>query len=115
MKWIYYISLLVAITTARKLKVNQLVALSAVGALMLPKVSAMITEGMMLFGFSIKNISYAYQVFPAILTILLYAQLEKLFTRFSPKAIYLAVHIHRLISYNQLQSKGIETRLVQPY
>lgn len=84
---LYYIPLLVAVTTAKKLKVNQLVALSAVGALMLPKVTAMITEGAMLFGFSIKNISYAYQVFPAILTILLYAQLEKLFTRISPKAI----------------------------
>lgn len=84
---LYYIPLLVAVTTAKKLKVNQLVALSAVGALMLPKVTAMITEGTMLFGFPIKNISYAYQVFPAILTILLYAQLEKLFTRISPKAI----------------------------
>ncbi|MBP1907035.1 PTS system beta-glucosides-specific IIC component [Paenibacillus turicensis] len=84
---LYYIPLLVAVTTAKKLKVNQLVALSAVGALMLPKVTAMITEGAMLFGFPIKNISYAYQVFPAILTILLYAQLEKLFTRISPKAI----------------------------
>jgi PTS system beta-glucosides-specific IIC component len=84
---LYYIPLLVAVTTAKKLKVNQLVAVSAVGALMLPKVTEMITEGAMLFGFPIKNISYAYQVFPAILTILLYAQLEKLFTRISPKAI----------------------------
>ena len=84
---LYFLPLLVAITTATKLKVNTLVALSAVGALLLPNMAAMLTEGAQLFSFDVKNIAYAYQVFPAILTVLLYSQVEKLFTKYSPKAI----------------------------
>ncbi|OWR30522.1 PTS beta-glucoside transporter subunit EIIBCA [Saccharibacillus sp. O23] len=84
---LYFLPLLVAITTANKLKVNTLVALSAVGALLLPNMSTMLTEGAELFGFSVRSIAYAYQVFPAILTVLLYAQVEKLFTKISPKVI----------------------------
>ncbi|MFJ6413417.1 beta-glucoside-specific PTS transporter subunit IIABC [Terribacillus saccharophilus] len=84
---LYFLPLLVAVTAADKLKVNALVALSAVGALLLPNMSTMLAEGAQLFTFDLKNIAYAYQVFPAILTVLLYAQMEKLFTRISPKPI----------------------------
>ena len=84
---LYFLPILVAVTTANKLKVNSLVALSAVGALILPNMSAMLAEGAQLFTFDVKNIAYAYQVFPSILTILLYAQMEKLFNKYSPKAI----------------------------
>lgn len=84
---LYFLPLLVAVTTANKLKVNPLVALSAVGALILPNMTAMLTEGAQLFSFDVKNIAYAYQVFPAILSVLLYAQVEKWFTRISPKPI----------------------------
>lgn len=84
---LYFLPLLVAVTTANKLKVNPLVALSAVGALLLPNMTAMLTEGAQLMSFDVKNIAYAYQVFPAILSVLLYAQMEKFFTRFSPKPI----------------------------
>ncbi|MCY9414490.1 beta-glucoside-specific PTS transporter subunit IIABC [Bacillus haynesii] len=84
---LYFLPLLVAVTTANKLKVNPLVALSAVGALILPNMTAMLTEGAQLFSFDLKNIAYAYQVFPAILSVLLYAQVEKWFTRISPKPI----------------------------
>ncbi|SDY01142.1 PTS system, beta-glucosides-specific IIC component [Evansella caseinilytica] len=84
---LYFLPLLVAVTTANKLKVNSLVALSAVGALLLPNLAAMLAEGAQLFSFEVKDIAYAYQVFPAILTVLLYAQAEKVFTRFSPKPI----------------------------
>ncbi|MCY8372365.1 beta-glucoside-specific PTS transporter subunit IIABC [Bacillus haynesii] len=84
---LYFLPLLVAVTTANKLKVSPLVALSAVGALILPNMTAMLTEGAQLFSFDVKNIAYAYQVFPAILSVLLYAQMEKWFTRISPKPI----------------------------
>ncbi len=84
---LYFLPILVAVTTANKLKVNPLVALSAVGALLLPNMTALIGEGAQLIGFDVKNIAYAYQVFPAILTVIVYAQLERLFTRYSPKAI----------------------------
>jgi beta-glucoside PTS system EIICBA component len=84
---LYFLPLLVAVTTANKLKVNALVALSAVGALILPNMTALLTDGAQLFSFGVQNIAYAYQVFPAILTVLFYAQMEKLFTRYSPKPI----------------------------
>lgn len=84
---LYFLPLLVAMTTAKKLKVNQLVAISAVGALMLPDMTAMLSEGAKLFSFQVENIAYASQVFPAILTVLFYAQMEKFFTKYSLKSI----------------------------
>ena len=84
---LYFLPLLVAMTTAKKLKVNQLVAVSAVGALLLPEMTAMLAEGAKLFSFQIENIAYASQVFPAILTVLFYAQAEKFFTKYSLKSI----------------------------
>ncbi|OTN76028.1 bglF [Enterococcus sp. 8G7_MSG3316] len=84
---LYFLPILVAMTTANKLKVNQLVAVSAVGALILPDMTAMLTEGATFMGFGLQSIAYASQVFPAILTVLFYAQIEKWFTKFSPKPI----------------------------
>ena len=84
---LFFLPILVAITTANKLKVNQLVAVSAVGALILPELTTLLTDGAAFMGFGLQNIAYASQVFPAILTVLFYAQIEKLFTRISPKPI----------------------------
>src|SRR5699024_4274120 len=84
---LYFLPILVAITTANKLKSNALVAASIVGALLLPDMLAMLEEGAELFSFSLQNIAYAYQVFPAILTVMLFAQMEKLWTKISPKPI----------------------------
>ncbi|WP_430615304.1 PTS system, beta-glucoside-specific IIA component [Enterococcus sp. DIV1067f] len=84
---LYFLPILVAITTANKLKVNQLVAVSAVGALILPELTTLLTDGAAFMSFGLQNIAYASQVFPAILTVLFYAQIEKLFTRISPKPI----------------------------
>jgi len=84
---LYFLPILVAITTANKLKVNQLVAVSAVGAMILPELTTLLTDGAAFMGFGLQNIAYASQVFPAILTVLFYAQIEKLFTRISPKPI----------------------------
>lgn len=84
---LYFLPILVAITTANKLKVNALVAVSAAGALVLPNMATMLGEGTTLFSIGVENIAYAYQVFPAILSILFYSQMEKFFTKYSPKAI----------------------------
>lgn len=84
---LYFLPILVAMTTANKLKVNQLVAVSAVGALILPEITALLTDGATFLGIGLQNIAYVSQVFPAILTVLFYSQVEKLFTRFSPKPI----------------------------
>jgi PTS system beta-glucosides-specific IIC component len=84
---LYFLPILVAYTTAKKLKVNVLVAASVVGALLMPELTDMLKEGTVLFGIPLTNIAYAYQVFPAILSVLFYAQMEKLFTKISPKVI----------------------------
>lgn len=84
---LYFLPVLVAITTANKLKVNPLVAVSAVGALLLPNLAVLLSNGAHLWSFDVTNITYAYQVFPAILAILLYAQVEKLLIKFTPKII----------------------------
>ncbi|NIY50001.1 PTS transporter subunit EIIC, partial [Cedecea colo] len=84
---IYFLPLLVAITTATKLKVNVLLAVSAVSVLILPSLTAMMTKGTTFLMFDIQNIPYATQVFPAILCVLFYAQTEKFFNRYSPSAL----------------------------
>ncbi|WP_435308405.1 PTS transporter subunit EIIC [Sebaldella termitidis] len=84
---LYYLPLLVAITTAKKLKVNQLVSVAAVVALLTPGLAGMLKEGTSLFGIHLTNISYAYQVFPAILCTIFYAFLERFFSKISPKVI----------------------------
>lgn len=84
---LYFLPLLVAITTANKMKVNPLVAVSAVAALLTPNLAKMLGDGTLFFNIPIQNINYAYQVFPAILCVLLYSQLEKFFNKISPKVI----------------------------
>lgn len=82
-----FLPLLVAVTTAKKMKVNQLVALSAVACLLTPDLATMLGEGAKLFGFGLTNVNYAYQVFPAILAVLVYAHLERFFTKVTPKVV----------------------------
>lgn len=84
---LYFLPILVTLTTARKLNVNQLVAVSATGALILPGITTMISEGTSLLSFNVQNIAYTYQVFPAILLVLFYSVVEKFFTKYTPKAI----------------------------
>ncbi|MGI1770440.1 beta-glucoside-specific PTS transporter subunit IIABC [Streptococcus uberis] len=82
-----FLPLLVAVTTARKLKSNQLVALATVGALPTPDLTVMMGEGAKLFGIGITNVNYAYQVFPAILAVFTYSYLEKFFTKITPSVV----------------------------
>lgn len=84
---LYFLPLLVAITTAQKLKVNPLVAVSTVGVLILPDMVTMLTKGTELFGMNVMNVTYSSQVFPAILSVLFYAVMERFFTKYSPKPI----------------------------
>lgn len=86
---LFFLPILVAITVANKMKVNPLVAVSAVAVLITPNLATMLggETGATLFGIQLQNIKYAYQVFPAILSVLLYSQLEKFFTKVTPKVI----------------------------
>lgn len=84
---LWFLPILVAITTAMKLKVNVLVAVSAVSVMLLPAMSKQLAEGTAFMSFDLRNVAYASQVFPAILCVLFYAQTEKLFNRYSPGAL----------------------------
>ena len=63
---LYFLPPLVAISAARKLKCNQMVALTAVGALLLPNITTLLTAegGTVFFGLTLQNITYSYQIFP---------------------------------------------------
>ncbi|MBF4694641.1 beta-glucoside-specific PTS transporter subunit IIABC [Fusibacter ferrireducens] len=84
---LYFLPVLIAASTANKLKVNYIVAMSAASTLLLPKTIAALGEGTQLFGIQLQNISYPSQVFPAILAVILYSFAEKFFTKISPKPI----------------------------
>lgn len=84
---LYFLPILVAITTAQKLNVNVLVAVSAVSALVLPDLVTALGEGIDLLGIHLTNITYSSQVFPAILAVFFYAFLEKHLTAWFPKPI----------------------------
>lgn len=83
----YFLPMMVAVTTANKLKSNRLVAIAAVGVTLLPAVTAMIAEGTSLFGIQLQNIAYNAQVFPAILCVSFLALMERLMNKVSPKPI----------------------------
>lgn len=84
---LYFLPILVAVTMSTKLNCNRLVAVSAVGALILPNMVTLIGEGSSLFGIGIKNITYSYQVFPAILCVAFLYFVEKYVTKICPKPI----------------------------
>ncbi|WP_052235310.1 beta-glucoside-specific PTS transporter subunit IIABC [Pectobacterium carotovorum] len=84
---LYFLPILVGITTAMKLKVNVLVAVSAVSVMVLPAMSKQLADGAEFLSFDLKNVAYASQVFPAILCVIFYAQTEKLFNRYSPSSL----------------------------
>lgn len=86
---LYFLPLEVAVTMATKLGCNKLVSLAAVGALLLPKTTELISAETpaMIFGLPIQNVTYAYQVFPAILPVAVLYFVEKYVTKISPKTI----------------------------
>lgn len=84
---LYFLPLMVAVTAASKLKCNKMVALAAVGVLILPSMTTLLGENSIFFGMELKSIAYTYQVFPAILSVLFLSLVEKYTTKISPKPI----------------------------
>ena len=86
---LYYLPLLVAVTMSSKINCNRLTAVATVGALVLPNTVKLIAgaEPAVLFGITIQNVNYAYQVFPAILAVAVLYYVEKFITKITPKAI----------------------------
>lgn len=83
----HFLPILVAITTATKLKVNHLVAAAAMSILLYPDMTKLIGGGASLFSLPVTNVNYESQVFPSILGVIFYAFMERFFTKISPKPI----------------------------
>lgn len=83
----FFLPLMVAVTTATKLKSNRLVALATVSVLLLPSMTQRIADGTSVFGIAIPSVPYPSQVFPAILAVLLLATVERYLTPITPKPI----------------------------
>ncbi|MDO5408737.1 MAG: beta-glucoside-specific PTS transporter subunit IIABC [Eubacteriales bacterium] len=83
----YFLPMMVAVTCANTLKCNRLIAIAAVGFLLLPATTKMLAEGVVLFGITIPNIAYNAQIFPAILCVVFLTMMERFFNKVSPKAI----------------------------
>ncbi|MBX9971061.1 PTS glucose transporter subunit IIA [Priestia aryabhattai] len=83
----YFLPILVAITTAQKLKVNHLVAAAAMSILLFPDMTKVLNEGASLFTIPVTNVNYAAQVFPSMLGVIFYSYMERFFTKISPKPI----------------------------
>lgn len=84
----YFLPVMVAVTTADMFKCNRLVAVAAVGYLLLPATITGLADGTLtLFGFAAPNIAYNSQVFPAILEVIFLAFLERGLNKISPKPI----------------------------
>lgn len=83
----YFLPLMVAVTTANMFKTDRLVAMAAVGFLLLPATTTALKDGLVLFGITVQNITYSSQVFPAILEVICLSLLERWLNKVSPKAI----------------------------
>lgn len=83
----YFMPMMVAYTTATKLKTNRMVAIAAVGVTLLPNMTTMLGEGLDFMGIGLRAVSYNAQVFPAILCTLFLGMMEKNLNKITPKAI----------------------------
>lgn len=86
---LYYLPVLVAFTTATKLRCNKLVAVALAAAMIYPNTATLLaTEGgAKFFGLTLQNIGYTGQVFPSILIVIFMSFLEKWCNKWCPKAI----------------------------
>ena len=84
----FFLPLMVAGTTATKLGINRLVAISATAPLVFPALTAKMADpGLDIFGIPVTVVAYNAQVFPSILIVLFLALNERFWTKVSPKPI----------------------------
>lgn len=85
----YFLPILVAYTTAKKMKCDSILAAGLVGLTIFPKFTAAIAVegGMQLFGITVPNYTYSSQIFPAILTVIFLSYVEKYTKKIMPKSL----------------------------
>ncbi len=77
----YYLPVLVAYTTADKMKCDKFLAVMLAGVLIHPSIMG---QGLSIFGLTIQSVSYNSTVVPALLTVILMAYVERLADKVSP-------------------------------
>ncbi len=90
----YFLPILVAVSAAKKLGVNEFVAACIGGALMEPNIAGlMVNTGdiVRFFGLPVMTFSYASSLFPSLLAILMYSYVEKYLNRVVPKDLKMIV------------------------
>lgn len=85
----YFLPIMVAVTTASKLGCDKIIATVIVGLSLLPSFTSLLAgeAGVTFLGITVPNYSYSSQIFPAILTVLFLAVVEKNFRKICPKAV----------------------------
>ncbi|MGW9527238.1 beta-glucoside-specific PTS transporter subunit IIABC [Paenibacillus terrae] len=85
----YFLPIFLAFTAAKKLKVNQFVAVSLAGALIHPSLVEIVSNSQTIdfFGIPIVPITYTASVFPILLSIWGLSYLEPVLNRFFPESI----------------------------
>ncbi|MFK4300979.1 PTS system beta-glucosides-specific IIC component [Paenibacillus sp. RC254] len=85
----YFLPIFLAFTAAKKLKVNQFVAVSLAGALIHPSLVEIVSNSQTIdfFGIPILPITYTSSVFPILLSIWGLSYLEPLLNKFFPESI----------------------------
>ncbi|MGC5772534.1 beta-glucoside-specific PTS transporter subunit IIABC [Paenibacillus pabuli] len=85
----YFLPMFLAFTAAKKLKVNQFVAVSLAGALIHPSLVEIVSNSQTIdfFGISIVPITYTSSVFPILLSIWGLSYLEPLLNKFFPESL----------------------------
>lgn len=89
----YFLPLIVAVTTARRFKADPIVAIAVMGALLLPEFQDMMTDGVgttvSFMGLPVYLADYSSSIIPAILAIVVQAQLEKWLRRALPQSLHM--------------------------
>lgn len=85
----YFLPIMVAVTTASKLGCDRIIASVIVGLSILPGFTKLLAgeTAITFLGMTIPNYSYSSQIFPAILTVMFLAVIEKKFRKICPKAV----------------------------
>ena len=83
----YFLPVMIAYTSATKLKCNKMYAVIIAAVPLLPKLSGLIGDGLTIFGLTVPNVSYTSQIFPAILSVFVLYFVEKYFTKICPKPV----------------------------
>lgn len=84
----YFLPLFLAITAARRFKVNQFIALSVVAPLVLPQVVALSeVDSVSLFGIPLNSMNYSSSVIPAIIAVWVAGYLQRWLEKVLPGAV----------------------------